>query len=89
MSKGTIIGMLLIAVGGVMILFQKLSVLMEKSGDAIRLVDLADPSAFDWIDRMTFLKINALLDIIVTAPIYVLLFCLGAVFLIISGLKKD
>jgi len=89
MSKGAISGILLIVVGGVILLFQKLSVLMDGTGDAIRLVDLFDPSAFDWIDRMTFLGINNLLDTIVLAPLYMLLFCVGVVLLIISGFKKS
>lgn len=91
MTKGSISGILFIVIGGVMLLFQKISGLMGDGGewDAICLVDLFDPSAFDWIDGMTFLSINHLLDTIVLAPLYVLFFCVGAVLLIISGFKKN
>ena len=91
MSKGAISGILLIVIGGVMLVFQKISGLMGDEGewDAICLVDLFDPSAFDWIDRITFLGINNLLDTIVLAPLYILLFCVGAILLIISGFKKN
>ncbi len=91
MSKGAISGILLIVIGGVMLVFQKISGLMEDGGewDAVCLVDLFEPSFFDWIDGMTFLGINNLLDTIVLAPLYILLFCVGAVLLIISGFKKS
>ena len=91
MGKGAIVGILLIVVGGVMLVFQKISGLIGDGGewDAIRMVDLAAPSAFNWIDKMTFLGINNLLDIIVTAPLYILLFCVGVLLLIISGFRKN
>jgi len=91
MSKGAISGLLLIVVGGVILLFQQLGNLMGtgRGAEALCLVDLFDPSAFDWIDSMTFLGINNLLDTIVLAPLYMLLFFLGAVLLIISGFKKN
>ena len=91
MSKGAICGILLIVAGGVILLFQKLSGLMGhgKEYEALCLVDLVDPGAFDWIDSVTFLGINNLLDTIVLAPLYILLFCVGAVLLIISGFKKN
>lgn len=91
MSKWAISGILLIVIGGVLLIFQKISGLMDDGGgwDAICLVDLFDPSAFDWIDKMTFLGINSLLDKIVMAPLYILLFCVGAICLILSSFVKN
>lgn len=91
MSKGAICGILLIVAGGVLLVFQKISGLIGDGHgwDAICIVDLADPSAFNWIDKMTFLGINNLLDKIVMTPLYIILFCVGALFLIISGFKKN
>lgn len=91
MSKGAISGIVMIVIGGVILLFQQLGSLMGdgKDYEALCLVDLVDPGAFDWIDSMTFLSINKLLDTIVMAPLYILLFCVGAVFLIVSGFKKN
>lgn len=91
MSKWAISGLLFVIVGGLLIFFQKLSSLMGNNGewDTLCLVDLFDPKYFNWIDSMTFLGLNNLLDTIVLAPLYILLLCIGAVLLIISGFKKN
>ena len=87
MSKGALTGVILIAIGGVMLIFQKISGLIEDGREVapICLVDLFDPSYFDWIDGWTFLSINRLLDTIVISPIYILLLIVGAIVLIIGG----
>ena len=91
MSKGALSGILLIVAGGVILVFQKISGLVGDGNEweALCLVDLFDPSAFDWIDGMTFLGLNNLLDTIVLAPLYILLFCVGALLLLISGFRKN
>lgn len=90
MSKWAIIGLLCMVVGVVIVGFQKLSNLMGQGGsyESLCLVDLFSPEAFNWIDGVTFLGINNLLDMIVLAPIYILLFIVGGVLLIISGFLK-
>lgn len=91
MSKWAVSGIISIVIGGVILVFQLISGIMGESGSwtSLCLVDLFDPSSFNWIDHMTFLHINNLLDRIVIAPLYILLLCLGAVLLIISGFKKS
>ncbi len=91
MSKWAINGLIMIVIGGVMLGFQQLSRLMGSDGgwDAICLVDLLDPSSFDWIDAMTFLGLNNLLDTIVLAPLYLVLFVVGGILLLISGFVKS
>lgn len=91
MSKWAIIGLICMVVGVVILGFQKISNLMGRSGsyESLCLVDLFSPEAFNWIDGITFLGINNLLDMIVLAPVYVLLFCVGGVMLIVSGFLKS
>lgn len=90
MTKLSISGLLFVVVAGVMFLFQHISGIMGEPGDynAICIVDLVDPESLNWIDSLTFLHINDLLDMIVLAPLYLLLFIVGVILLIISGFKK-
>lgn len=89
MSKWAISGILAVVVAGVMLLFQKLGILMgNPSHPPLAIVDLVKPESLNWIDSVTFWGINHLLDTIVLAPLYVLLFIVGAILLIISGFKK-
>jgi len=89
MTKLSISGLLFVVVAGVMFLFQHISGLMGNPvHDPVCIVDLVEPESLNWIDGLTFLHINDLLDTIVLAPLYILLFIVGAVILIISGFKK-
>jgi hypothetical protein len=90
MTKLSICGLLCIVVGGVMFLFRHISGLMGNGGgkEPLAIVDMVAPESLNWIDGMTFLRLNDLLDTIVLAPLYVLLFIVGVVLLIISGFKK-
>ncbi len=90
MSKLAVSGIISLVIGGVILLFQQLGNLMGTGGgEALCLVDLFEPSNLDWIDSMTFLGLNNLLDTIVLTPLYILLFVVGAVLLIISGFIKS
>lgn len=89
MSKWAISGILTMVVGGVMLLFRMIGGLMgTEGGEPLAIVDLVSPESLNWIDSMTFLSINNLLDTIVLAPLYILLLILGAILLIISGFIK-
>lgn len=90
MTKLSISGLLLVVVSGVMFLFRRISGLMGESGvnEPVCIVDLVPPESLNWIDSLTFLRINDLLDTIVLAPLYVLFLIVGVVLLIISGFKK-
>ena len=88
MSKLTISGLLFVVVAGVMFLFQLISGIMGTSTEPVAIVDLVSPESLNWIDGMTFWRINDLLDTIVLAPLYILLLIVGVVILIISGFKK-
>lgn len=90
MTKLSISGLLFIVVAGVMLLFQHISGLMGESRgiEPVCIVDLVSPESLNWIDGLTFLHINYLLDTIVLAPLYILLFIVGAVLLVISGFRK-
>jgi hypothetical protein len=73
-----------------MFLFRHLSGLMEggNNREPVAIVDMVSPESLNWIDGLTFLRINDLLDTIVLAPLYILLFIVGVILLIISGFKK-
>jgi hypothetical protein len=89
MTKLSISGLLFVVVAGVMFLFRHISGLMgDVASEPVAIVDLVAPESLNWIDSMTFLRLNELLDTIVLAPLYILLFIVGAVILIISGFKK-
>ncbi len=89
MSKWAISGLVSVVVAAVMLLFRKIGGLMGNVvRDPLAFVDMVDPESLNWIDSVTFLGINHLLDTIVLAPIYILLFIVGAILLIISGFKK-
>lgn len=89
MTKLSISGLLFIVVAAVMFLFQHISGLMGNPvTEPVCIVDLVNPESLNWIDSLTFLHINDLLDTIVLAPLFILLFIIGAVLLIISGFKK-
>ncbi len=91
MNKWAISGLVLLVIGAVIFGFQKISNLMGQGGsyDSLCLVDLFEPEAFNWIDGLTFLSMNNLLDMIVLAPGYMLLVCVGGVLLLISGFLKS
>jgi hypothetical protein len=89
MTKLSISGLLFIVVAGVMFLFRKISAIMgNPATEPLAIVDLVSPESLNWIDSLTFWRINDLLDMIVMAPLYVLLIIIGAVILIISGFRK-
>ena len=89
MSKWSISGVIIIVIAGTLPLFQSLGGLMGTGGqNAVCIVDLVKPESLNWIDSMTFLYLNNLLDTLVLTPLYILLFCVGAVLLIVSGFKK-
>jgi hypothetical protein len=73
-----------------MLLFRLLGGIMGTGGGepALAIVDVVSPESLSWIDGMTFLHLNNLLDTIVLAPIFILLFIVGAILLIISGFLK-
>lgn len=89
MTKLSISGLLLVVVAAVMFVFRQISGLMGNPvTEPVNIVKLVDPESLNWIDSLTFWRINDLLDTIVLAPLYILLFIVGVVILIISGFKK-
>lgn len=89
MTKLSISGVLFIVVAGVMFLFRQISGLMGNPvAEPIAIVDLVRPESLTWIDNLTFWRINDLLDMIVMAPLYILLIIIGVIILVISGFRK-
>lgn len=89
MTKLSMTGLLFVVAAAVIFLFQHISGLMgHPVTEPVCIVDLVSSESLNWIDSLTFLHINELLDIIVLAPLYILLFIIGVILLIISGFKK-
>jgi hypothetical protein len=89
MTKLSMAGLLFVVVAAVLFLFRQIAGLMGSAGnEPLAIVDLVAPESLNWIDGLTWLRINDLLDTIVLAPLYILLFIVGVVILIISGFKK-
>lgn len=88
MSKFTM-GGLLSFLGGLLLLgFQAISTLMDMEGvwKSLSLVDIFDEAHFLWIDGISWGIVRASADYVVTMPLFVLLFCLGVLFFMISVL---
>lgn len=56
--------------------------------DNIAMVDLAPPSAFTWIDKITISYLYDACDYIVTMPLFIFLFAVGIFFFIINAFVK-
>lgn len=89
MSKMTLSGLLFVVVAGVMFLFRKISGLMgEPAANPVAIVDLVAPERLNWIDSLHFWRIDDFLNMVVVAPLFILLLIVGVLLLIISGFKK-
>lgn len=89
MTKLSISGVLFIVVAGVMFLFRQISGLMGNPvAEPLAIVDLVAPEKLNWIDSLSFWRIDDFLNMVVLAPLYVLLIIVGVIILIISGFRK-
>ena len=91
MSKFNIIGIVLCVAGLVMVVFQAVSSMMtagEIVWKSLSIVDLVSAEYLEWIDGISWYYVQTALNYIVSAPIYILLLCLGGVTLLIGGLTQ-
>jgi hypothetical protein len=88
MTKYSLLGILAIIGGGIMVGFQTLSVVMghEVKYESLKLVNILDEKYVAWIDTVSFYGLERIPAFIVSAPVYILLFCLGGLFLVLSYL---
>jgi hypothetical protein len=88
MNKFTLIGLVLLVVGGCILGFQAISSMMT-AGDikwkTLTLVGATSPELLEWVNGISMQLVQKGLHYIVTMPLYLLTFAAGAVFLIIGG----
>ena len=86
MTKYSLLGILAIIGGGIMVGFQTLSVIMghEVKYESLKLIHILDEKYLAWIDSASFYGLEKIPALMVSLPVYILLFCLGAFFLVLS-----
>jgi hypothetical protein len=88
MNKFTLIGLILLLVGGCILGFQAISSMMtvgEITWKTMNLVDVTSPQILEWVNGISIQLIQKGLKYIVTMPLYMLSFVMGVVMLIIGG----
>ena len=88
MNKFTLIGLVLLVVGGCILGFQAISSMMT-AGDiewkTLTLVGATSPEVLEWVNGISNQMVQGGLRYIVTMPLYLLTFALGGIMLIIGG----
>jgi hypothetical protein len=92
MSKLTIAGLVSWFIGGLFFGYQVLQGLVSTGGDMqwknLMLTDVIGQSHFDWIAGMPDGIFHNFTQYLVTMPLYLLLFCIGILFLILGRLTS-
>jgi len=88
MNTFTLIGLILLLLGGCILGFQAISSMMtagEITWKTMNLVDVTSPQTLEWVNGISIQLIQKGLKYIVTMPLYLLSFATGVVMLIIGG----
>jgi hypothetical protein len=92
MSKLTFAGLASLFIGVLLIAFQTIGGLVSSGGDLVwknlTLLDVIGKTHFSWIDGMSEGTIQNIVQYIVTMQLYLLLFCVGILFLILGRLTS-
>ena len=92
MSKLTIAGLASWFLCGLIFAFQAIGGLVNTGGDMVwknmTLLDVIDKNHFSWVNGMSEGSIHDIVQYIVTMPLYLLLFCIGILFLILGRLTS-
>ena len=92
MSKFTFAGLASLLIGAVLIAFQVIGGLISTAGDSVwknlTLMSIIGETHFSWIDGMPEGIIQNCVQYIVTMQLFLLLFCVGILFLIIGQLTS-
>ena len=98
MSKLTIAGIAAWLASGILLGFQTISTLMDPSATSLKkqkfvlkgltLADLIDPQYLEWIDRISWESIQIGVTYIFNMPLFILLFCIGAIFFIVNAFSS-
>ncbi len=88
MNKFTLIGLILLVLGGCIVGFQAISSMMT-AGDVtwktLTLVDATSPATLEWVDGISTQLVQKGLHYIVTMPLYLLSIAAGVLSLIIGA----
>jgi hypothetical protein len=76
----------------VLIAFQAIGGLISSGGDAVwkklALLDVIGKTHFSWVDGMSEGTIQSIVQYIISMPLYLLLICIGILFLILGRLTS-
>lgn len=72
--------------GGLLLGFQALSTVVGTKGawKSLTLVDIAGEENFAWLGKSTLFGLAGIVESLVTMPLFILLFCIGGLFLILD-----
>ncbi len=88
MNRFTLLGLILLVVGGCILGFQAISSMMTAGDIAWKTVNLAEatgPETLKWVNSISIQMIQKALRYIVTMPLYLLSCAVGLLLLIIGG----
>ena len=91
MNRFTLLGLILLVVGGCILGFQAISSMMtagEITWETLSLADATGPETLKWVNGISIQLVQKALNYIVTMPLYMLSFALGILMLIIGGLAS-
>jgi hypothetical protein len=92
MSKFTIAGLVSWFIGGLLFGFQAIEALVSSGGDVawknFTLTNVIDKNHFNWVNGISEGILHNVVQYIVTMPLYLLLFCIGILFLILGRLTS-
>lgn len=92
MSKFTFAGLVLLFIGAVLIAFQVVGGLISTGGDLywknLALLDIIGKTHLSWIEGMSEGIIQNIVQYIVTMQLFLLLICVGILFLILGQLTS-
>jgi len=88
MNKFTLLGLILVGLGGLILGFQAISSMMT-AGDiewqTLSLVNVTGPETLTWVNGISMQMAQKGLKYVVTMPLYLLSFALGVLMLIAGG----
>jgi hypothetical protein len=92
MSKLTIAGLASWFIGGLIFAFQAIGGLVRTGGDMVwknlTLIDVIGKNHFSWVNGMPDGTIHNVVEYVIAMPLYLLLFCIGILFLILGRLTS-
>lgn len=91
MSKLNILGLISLIGGALLIGFQGLATFMGQEGGwkSLNLMDVFGEESFNWIDSISVLYVKGAANYIAAMPLFILLFCIAALFFIFNMFLKD